>query len=73
MPEDESVELQEAAALVTYGWGRVPVQARIGAMRWTTSLFSKNGGYVAPLKDVVRNGEKIDVGDVVTISLHVDV
>lgn len=73
VPEDESAELQAAAALVTYGWGMIPVEARIGSTRWTTSLFPKNGGYVVPLKDVVRNAEAIDVGDTVTVRLAVDV
>jgi hypothetical protein len=71
VPEDESAELQETAALVTYGWGMIPVEARIGATRWTTSLFPKNGGYVVPLKDRVRNAEGIDVGDTVTVRLAV--
>lgn len=73
VPEDESAELEEAAALVTYGWGMIPVAARIGSTEWTTSLFPKNGGYVVPLKDLVRNAEEIDVGDTVTVRLAVDV
>ena len=71
VPDDESAELQETAAAVTYGWGMIPVEARIGATRWTTSLFPKNGGYVVPLKDLVRNAEGIDVGDTVTVRLAV--
>jgi hypothetical protein len=73
VPEDESAELQSAAALVTYGWGMVPVEASIGSTRWTTSLFPKNGGYVVPLRDMVRLAEQVDVGDTVTIRLTVDV
>lgn len=73
VPEEESVELQAASALVTYGWGMIPVEVRIGSTRWTTSLFPKNGGYVVPLKDRVRNAEAIVVGDRVTVRLAVDV
>jgi hypothetical protein len=73
VPADESDELQAASAEVTYGWGMIPVEARIGSTRWTTSLFPKNGGYVVPLKDMVRNAEQIDVGDMVTVRLAVDV
>jgi hypothetical protein len=73
VPEDESAELQETAALVTYGWGMIPVEVRIGSTRWTTSLFPKDGGYVVPLKDLVRKAEGIDVGDTVTVRLAVDV
>ena len=71
VPEDASAELQAASPLVTYGWGMIPVEARIGSTRWTTSLFPKNGGYVVPLKDLVRNVEGIDVGDRVTVRLAV--
>ncbi len=73
VPEDESAELQAASALVTYGWGMIPVEVVIGTTRWTTSLFPKDGGYVVPLKDVVRAAERIDVGDMVDVQLTVDV
>jgi hypothetical protein len=73
VPADESAELQQMAAAVTYGWGMIPVAARIGETRWTTSLFPKDGGYVVPLKDLVRKAEGIDVGETVTLLLTVDV
>ena len=71
VPEDESHRLQATSALVTYGWGMIPVEARIGATRWTTSLFPKDGGYAVPLKDVVRRVEGIELGDLVTLRLTV--
>ncbi|TDC53792.1 DUF1905 domain-containing protein [Jiangella ureilytica] len=73
VPDDESAELKEAAALVTYGWGMIPVRARIEATEWRTSLFPKDGRYIIPVKDVVRLGENLQVGDVVTVTLFVDV
>lgn len=73
VPEDESAELQAASALVTYGWGMIPVEVQIGSTRWTTSLFPKNGGYVVPLKDRVRNAEAIGVDDTVRVRLAIDV
>jgi hypothetical protein len=72
VPEEGSGELQASSALVTYGWGMIPVEVRIGSTRWTTSLFPKDGGYVVPLKDLVRNAEGIDEGDTVTVRLTVD-
>jgi len=72
VPEEESAELEATSAMVTYGWGMIPVEVRIGSTRWTTSLFPKNGGYVVPLKDLVRKSEDIDVGDTVTVRLAVD-
>ena len=73
VPAEESTELQAASALVTYGWGMIPVVARIGSTEWTTSLFPKDGGYAVPLKDLVRSAEGIDVGDTVTVRLTVEV
>ncbi len=73
VPEDESAELQATSAQVTYGWGMIPVEVRIGSTRWTTSLFPKDGGYVVPLKDLVRNAERIEVGNKVTVRLAIDV
>jgi hypothetical protein len=70
--EAESDALQAISSHVTYGWGMIPVTARIGGTSWTTSLFPKDGGYVVPLKAIVRRAEGIDVGDVVTIRLDVD-
>jgi hypothetical protein len=57
---------------VTYGWGMIPVRARIGATEWTTSLFPKEGRYVVPVKDAVRRAEELDEGDTVVVRLTVD-
>jgi hypothetical protein len=38
------------SALVSYGCGVVPVVAEIGTTNRTTSLFTKNGGYLVPVK-----------------------
>ena len=72
VPDDESAELQSTAALVTYGWGMIPVTAQVGATRWTTSVFPKDGGYIVPIKDAVRRTESLGVGDVVLVRLTID-
>lgn len=71
VPEDECAELAETAALVTYGWGMIPVTLRIGDSEWTTSLWPKDGGYVVPLKAAVRRAERLEVGDEVSVRLTV--
>lgn len=73
VPDDECAALRDAAALVTYGWGMIPVAVRVGGTGWTTSLFPKDGRYIVPLKDRVRKAEAIDVGDTVTVRLTVSV
>lgn len=73
VPADEAEAIATIAPLVTYGWGMVPVGVGIGGTRWTTALWPKDGGYVVPLKDFVRRDEGIELGDVVSVSLTVDV
>ncbi|MBM3459585.1 MAG: DUF1905 domain-containing protein [Armatimonadetes bacterium] len=71
VPAENCVELQAVSGLVSYGWGMIPVTARIGDAEWTTSLFPKDGGYVVPIKDRIRQGNGLSVGDTVTIQLAV--
>ncbi len=66
-----SGDLHAVAAAVTYGWGMIPVRARIGATEWETSLFPKDGLYVVPVKDAVRRAEGLDEGDTVRLRLTV--
>jgi hypothetical protein len=72
VPARECVELAATAAMVTYGWGMIPVTARIGSTGWRTSLFPKDGRYLVPVKASVRRAEGIDDGDVVTVGLVVE-
>ena len=73
VPERECADLAEAAALVSYGWGMIPVSVAVGDTEVTTSLWPKDGGYVVPLKDRLRRAESIELDDVVTLRLTVDV
>ncbi|GIH08439.1 hypothetical protein Rhe02_65060 [Rhizocola hellebori] len=73
VPDEQCGALEAASASVTYGWGMIPVAARIGSTKWTTSLFPKNGGYLVPVKDKVRKAEGLELGDMVTIRLTVAV
>jgi hypothetical protein len=73
VPEDESADLEATSPFVSYGWGMIPVSARIGGTAWSTSLFPKEGGYVVPVKAFVRRAERLEVGDTVRVQLCVDV
>jgi hypothetical protein len=73
VPDEPSAALESASAEVSYGWGMIPVSVRIGGTGWTTSLWPKNGGYIVPLKDKIRRAEEIELGDLVTVRLTVDV
>ncbi len=71
VPDEESAELHAVSSMVSYGWGVIPVSAKIGRTSWTTSLFPKDGGYLVPVKASVREAEGLDVGDAVDVTLLV--
>ena len=73
VPDELCPRIEAAAALVTYGWGMVPVGVRLGASEWSTSLWPKDGGYVVPLRADVRRREQVDLGDTVSVGLTIDV
>ena len=72
VPENKSKKIKEISNSISYGWGVIPVVARIGKTEWKTSLFPKNGLYLVPLKDAVRKSEGIELGDFVTVQLFFD-
>ena len=69
VPEEESADIREVAAMATYGWGVIPVVAKIGEVTFETSLFPKDGGYLLPLKDAVRKPQNITDGDEITVQM----
>lgn len=71
VPEEESADIRQIASAATYGWGVVPVDARIGSSDFSTSLFPKDGGYLLPLKKAVRAPQGLSAGDDVTVRMTV--
>jgi hypothetical protein len=71
LPDDAAAVVADVARDVTYGWGMVPVDAVLGATRFSTSLFPRDGGFLLPLKDAVRRAEEVEVGDVVQVELEI--
>ena len=71
IPAEPSHHLKAISGFVTYGWGVIPVNVRIGKTEWKTSLFPKDGCYIVPIKASVRKVENLEEGDNVTIRLEV--
>jgi hypothetical protein len=71
VPDEESADIREVAAVATYGWGVIPVEATIDGITFTTSLFPKDGGYLLPLKDAVRKPHGLSPGDEVSVVMDV--
>jgi hypothetical protein len=71
LSEEAAEDVHDVRRMATYGWGVIPVVARIGELEFETSLFPKDGGYLLPLKDAVRKPAGIAVGDELRVELTV--
>ena len=69
-PEEASAAIEAVSSMVTYGWGAIPVTARVGSTDFRTSLFPQGEFYLVPIKAAVRQAEGIELGDQVTVQLH---
>ena len=69
VPADHVDEVRRIAKAVSYGWGVVPVEARIGGVSFKTSLFPKDGGYLLPIKVAVRRKTNVTVGDTISVEM----
>lgn len=61
LPPEAVNDVADRAAELSYGWGVIPVRARIAlagaaelGAEFTTSLFPREGGYLLPLKLAAR-------------------
>lgn len=71
VPEEGSAAIRAIASAVTYGWGVIPVQVRLGDTVWTTSLFPRDGRYLVPIKVIVQRAEQVGDGDTVDLEVIV--
>lgn len=71
VPDAHIADIRYAALSESYGWGVVPVVARIGATEFTTSLFPRDGGYLLPVKVAVQRAERVGAGDRVHVTMQV--
>jgi hypothetical protein len=70
IPEEESDDIKVLAKGIEY-WGQVPVTARIRNTEFSTALFPKDGRYLLPLKNAVRESAQIAVDQTVAVELRV--
>lgn len=71
LPPDARGYVRDLASETTYGWGAIPVRVRIGETEWETSLLPREGGYVLPVKKMVRDREGFGDGDTVMVGMSV--
>lgn len=73
VPDTIAKEIKEMESHLTYGWGMIPVTVTIGNTHWVTSLWPKDGLYIAPIKIAVRRAEGLEEGDLVTLRIALGV
>ena len=71
VPGERIGEVRHAARLASYGWGCVPVEARIGATAFTTSLFPRGDTYFLPVKVAVQRAERVGLGDRIAVEIRI--
>jgi hypothetical protein len=71
VPEFESNEIKEVQSLVTYGWGMIPVMAKIGVSEWKTALWPKDERFILPLNAAIRRAEAIEERQMLTAYIDV--
>lgn len=71
VPEEHVAELRYAAREASYGWGCIPVAARVGETGFATSLFPRGDTYFMPVKLAVQRAQNVSLGDVVDVTLEI--
>lgn len=69
VPEAQVKKIKDISSQLSYGWGVIPARVKIGKTEFTTSLFPRQGGYMVPIKNVVRLAEDLDVDDKIVVQL----
>lgn len=71
IPERHVGDIRYASLPESYGWGVVPVVAKVGNSEFETSLFPRNGGYLLPIKVAVQRAEAVGLGDRIAVRMRV--
>ncbi len=69
LPDEPAAAVHAVSRIASYGWGCIPVSARIGDTDVGTALIPKDGGYLLPVKAVARKAEGLEQGDTVQVRM----
>lgn len=73
LPADLADAILDQAAGRTSAFGSVPVEVRVGASTWRTSLFPdrRTRSYLLPVRASIRRQQHLQASDTVTVGLLV--
>lgn len=69
VPRFQSEKIKIVSKELSYGWGVIPVVADAKKLEWKTALFPKEGLYLLPLKNVVRETLNVEPGDILIVKM----
>lgn len=70
VPAAHCERIREAASLVSYGWGMIPVSAEVAGVSWRTSMWPRDGAYLLPVRADVRRQAGLELGAVAEVRLE---
>jgi hypothetical protein len=71
LPGEPAAAVHAVSHVASYGWGCIPVSARIRDTEFGTALIPKDGGYLLPVKAAVRKAERLEPGDTVAVQMSI--
>ena len=73
LPTSLSKKIRKGHAFGELGWGRLPANARIGEIEWSTAIWfdTKRDTYLLPVKASVRQKERLTLGQDISVQLIV--
>lgn len=71
VPDELVGEIRHAAREASYGWGMVPVTAKVGSTEFATALFRRGDTYMVPIKVAVQRSEGVGLGDRIAVMMQI--
>jgi hypothetical protein len=70
--EKTTEDIKNNFGMMARGWGSLPVNVKLGSSEWKTSIFpDRKTNYLLPIKSKVRKAEKINDGDLVSLTMEI--
>ena len=69
VPKAPSQQIKKLSAQLSYGWGVIPLIAKINSTSFSTALIPKDGLYYLPIKNAVRSAEQLEVGATIRVQI----
>jgi hypothetical protein len=71
LPVELSNEIRENLKWREEGWGRLKAIAKIGNSEWNTAIWfdTRHSSYLLPIKTKIRRKEKIELDQIIELSI----